>query len=171
MDPLLPEKCTNNTRKCKWDNFGMNVFLSVMGAGVLLAAWLLMQQAARNQVVHEFSEAVRYGNINILSQKTDWVSLREAMKNDLRQHDPSLQPKAVDAMVDRYVRPESLMDIVYYYNQYNTNSRIDPMAFVSNARFSGITEFTIEIAVPMQEGNSTRMEPVRADFALDGLAE
>lgn len=173
MKKIFSRKNNSEKNLTKWDNFGMNFFLAVMGAGVLLAAWMLMQQGARNQVVHEFNEAARSGNIQSLETKTDWASVRQWMKNDIKerallQHAVFVAPERLDEIVDSYVRPENLVDIVHSLN--GGHKDMDPLAFVSNARFSGITEFTIEIMVPPSKNEPySKPEAIRAGFALDDL--
>ncbi|MDB5478022.1 MAG: hypothetical protein JWM96_517 [Alphaproteobacteria bacterium] len=161
-------------RKAKWDDFGMSVFLVVMGTGILLAAWMLVQQAARNQVIREFATAAREGNMYVLSANTDWDSVRDGLKRDLKERAASSDtlPRdeaALDELVDYYVRPQNLPSLLYYYNA--NAAHINPADFVRDVSLSGITQFTVEIGAPPQFDKPwlNNLEPVRATFALDGL--
>jgi hypothetical protein len=159
--------------RTRLDNFAMSVFLVVMGAGAFLAAWLLFQEATKRALVTDFAIAARQGNIYALNENTDWASVRDWMKRDLKQRPrfaTGITPVSkADELVEYYVRPENLPSLLYYYN---TNARhMDPEAFVRDVRFSGITEITVEIAAPPQLDKPwiNQLEPVRAVFQLEGL--
>jgi hypothetical protein len=170
---LLTRKSSDGNSRL--DRFAAGMFLVVLGSGVLLAAWMLFQNAAQKAVIHELAVATRDGDIHKLKSQTDWESVKESLKKDLKERGVTLasktgdNDKAVDELVDFYVRPESLPSLLYYYNV--SLGHVNPEAFVRDVRFSGITEMTIEIAPPPQLDKPwmNSLEPVRAKFALDGL--
>jgi hypothetical protein len=162
---------TKNTAEIqtKLDSFAMGMFLAVMGAGTLLAAWLLVQDATKRAVITDIADATRQGNIHALNEKTDWTSVRNWLKQDLKQRAAAEQSAKVDQIVDYYVRPENLPSLLYYYN--TSANHVKPEAFVRDARFSGITQITVEFAAPPQFDKPwlEKLKPVRAVFELDGL--
>lgn len=156
------------------DNFAAGMFLVVMGSGVLLAAWMLFQNASQKAVIADIASAARDGDIYKLKNHTDWASVQAWMKKDLKARGAPIaatgnKDKAVDELVDYYVRPESLPSLLYYYN--SSLKHVDPESFVRDVRFSGITEMTVEIAPPPQFDKPwmSNLEPVRAVFKLEGL--
>lgn len=156
-------------RVSKLDNIAMGIFLVVMGAGTLLAASLLVQDATKRAVIYDLADAARSGNIHALNEYTDWNSVRNWMKKDLKQRDVATSPEKVDKLVDYYVRPENLPSLLYYYK--TAAGGASPEAFIRDARFSGMTEITVELAAPPQFDKPwiSNLQPVRAVFALDGL--
>ena len=160
--------------RSRWDAFGMGVFLSVLGAGVLLASWLLAQQASTTYLIYDISEAARTGHIHKLADAADWESLRSHLKQDLKERPATMRglgPDAIDQLVDHYVRPQNLGLLVAHYNAGPVRD-IPPEAFIRQARFSGLTELTLELGPPPQFDKPwmNELEPVRAVFALDGLS-
>jgi hypothetical protein len=153
----------------KLDNLAMGIFLVVMGAGILLAAWLLVQDATKRAVVADLADATRQGNIHALNEHTDWQSVRDWLKKDLKARPAAAQNDKVDNLVDYYVRPENLPNLLYFYN--TIGGHVSPEAFVRDIRFSGITQITVEMAAPPQFDKPwmNKLEPVRAVFELDGL--
>lgn len=166
---LDPAGAPAAARVSKIDNFAMGIFLVVMGAGILLAAWLLVQDGAKRAVISDLASAAKSGNIYELKNKTDWASVRDWMKRDLKQRAAIEQNAKVDKLVDYYVRPENLPSLLYFYN---ANAKgVSPEAFVRDVRFSGITQITIEMAAPPQFDKPwmNGLQPVRAVFELDGM--
>jgi hypothetical protein len=159
----------------KLDNFAAGMFLVVMGSGILLAAWLLFQNAAQKAIVADVASAARDGNIYKLKSHADWASIKDDLKKSIKErnvnvaHTNGSKDEAVDELVEYYVRPESLPSLLYEYN--STLKHVDPEAFVRDVRFSGVTEITVEIAPPPQFDKPwmNKLEPVRAVFKLDGL--
>lgn len=154
--------------------FGTGVFLVMLGAGTLLAAWLLFQEAAKQQLVTSMASAARQGDLYVLIDGTDWVSVRDELKRDLKSRaktNASLpnQDSIVEELVDFYVRPANVPDLVNLYR--SSASRVDPKVFVRDIRFSGFAEMTVEIATPPQFNKPwlNALEPVRAVFKLDGF--
>lgn len=149
------------------------MFLSVMGAGLLLAAWLLVGEGAKRQLIHDFAQAAKQGNIYALKLHTDWASVKENLKDDLlhRAHKPASDlPKdagAVNELVEYYVRPDNLPQLLSAYR--NMAGPVSPDAFVRDARLSGIREITVELGIPPQLDKPwlNNLEPVRAVFALN----
>ncbi len=164
---------TEKQKQARLDAFGMGVFLVVLGAGTLLAAWLLFQEATKRSIVDQIATATREGNIYSLNAQTDWPSVRNWLKADLKQrsvHNGTSSPdkaEQVDGIVDYYVRPENLPSLLYYYNA--NAAHVNPEAFVRDVRFSGITEVTVEIAAPPQFDKPwmNNLQPVRAVFELE----
>lgn len=158
----------------RWDAFAMGVFLSVLGAGVLLASWLLTQQASTNYLVRDISSAARAGQIHKLAQSADWKSLRTHMKRDLKHRvmaSKNLSSEQIDRLVDHYVQPQQLGALVAHYNAGPARD-MPPEAFIRHARFSGLTELTLELAPPPQFDKPwmNNAEPMKVVFALDGLS-
>ena len=158
----------------KWDAFGMGVFLVVLGAGTLLAAWLLFQEATKKSLVDELATAARQGDFHVLQKHTDWDSVRNWLKTDLKKRSTvntantaAARPDQVDQIVDYYVRPDNLPSLLYYYNA--NAGHVSPEAFVRDVRFSGITQVTVEIAAPPQFDKPwlNNQPPVRAVFDFD----
>lgn len=157
------------------DRFAAGMFLVVLGSGVLLASWMLFQNASKKAVINEIATAAREGDFHKLKTQTDWESVKDSLKKNLIERGVNLaavtgdHEQAVEELVDYYVRPESLPSLLYYYNV--SLGHVNPEAFVRDVRFSGITEMTIEIAPPPQLDKPwmNNLEPVRAKFALDGL--
>lgn len=158
----------------RWDAFAMGVFLSVLGAGVLLASWLLTQQASTTSLVHHITSAARAGEVYKLAQSADWESLRKHLKSDLKKRSKAskhLNPDQIDRLVDYYVRPQQLGLLVAHYNAGPVRD-MPPEAFIRQARFSGLTELTLELAPPPQFDKPwmNNLEPMKVVFALDGLS-
>lgn len=168
-------QASEKSSKEKWDAFGMGVFLVVLGAGTLLASWLLLQQASKNHVIYEISTAAREGELYKLTKAMDWNSVRESLKEELKQkanphNGLPTRAEEVDALVDYYVRPQNLETLVTLYHS-SPAKNMNPESFIRGVRFSGITEMTIELASPPQFDKPwmNYLEPVRAVFALDGM--
>lgn len=138
------------------DRFSVGLFLSVLGAGTLLAAWLLTQDAAKRNVVERLANATQRGDIHVLNTAIDWDSVRNNLRKDLLErtiqaHEANLptQPEAVDELVNYYVRPGNLPMLLNLYKE-GAASRIDPRDFVRDAHFSGIREITLNVSAPPQ---------------------
>ncbi len=137
------------------DRFSVGLFLSVLGAGTLLAAWLLTQDAAKRNVVERIATATQQGNIHALNSIIDWDSVRKNLKKDILERHPAqgtdlpTQPEAVDELVNYYVRPGNLPMLLNIYKE-GAASRIDPRDFVRDAHFSGIREITLNVSAPPQ---------------------
>ena len=149
--------------------------LALSGAGMLLAVWLLVQESAKRQLIRDFAGATAAGNSMTLILNTDWVSVRQALKQDLKLRfatNPSLpnSREDVEKLVDYYVQPEKVPYLLYFYQQ--AAGRIGAEAFVRRARFSGLTEITVDIASPPQVNKPwlNHLEPVHAVFQLDMAA-
>lgn len=148
------------------------MFLSVMGAGLLLAAWMLVGEGAKRQLIHDFTQAANQGSVYKLQLHTDWSSVKENLKQDLlhRGHKSATgQPRdasEVNELVDYYVRPDSLPQLLSEYRKMA--GPVSPDAFVRDARLSGIREITVVLAPPPQLDKPwlNNLEPVRAVFAL-----
>lgn len=147
--------------------------LSILGAGMLFAAWLLVQNAVKDHIVNEINTAVAQGNIHLFVKHTDWQSVRKGLKHDLKQraiHNVSLpqEPAVVDKLIEYYVRPGNVPDFLYYYN--SKASHLQAKDFIRNVYFSGLTEVTVEIASPPQLDKPwlNHQEPTRAVFRLIG---
>lgn len=163
-------------KQARLDAFGMGVFLVVLGAGTLLAAWLLFQEATKKSIVDQFATAARQGDIHVLNEGTDWTSVRNWLKSDLKmRHKGDSQntsvtnkPQQVDEIVDYYVRPENLPSLLYYYNE--NAGHVKPEAFVREVHFTGLREITVEIGAPPQLDKPwmNSLAPVRAIFELEG---
>lgn len=144
-----------------------------LGAGILFAAWLLVQNTLKNRMIEEFEQAVELGKIHVFVKQTDWQSVRKGMKDDLKRralHNVSLPQEAVtvDRLVEYYVRPENVPELLRYYN--NKVSHIRPRDFIRSIYFTGLTEVTVELAIPPQLDKPwlNHQEPVRAVFRLVG---
>lgn len=169
--PMGKEGCGMSQRRL--DSFAQGFFLAVFGAGVLLAAWLLFQEASKNSVIQTFSTAAQQGNAFMIRNNTDWDSVRSWLKEDLKNR-PGMggveSGKKVDSMVDALVQPDVVDMMIAAYQ--SKAGHINPADFVRQTRFSGLMEMTMTIAPPPQMGQPwlNTLEPVRLIFSLDGFS-
>lgn len=162
-----------NEQRSMLDRFSVNFFLSVLGAGTLLAAWLLAQDAAKKVVVDNITQAANSGNIYVLNKAVDWNSVRDNMKQDiLNNHHNEMvglpnQPQEVEKLVNYYVRPDNVPVLLSMYKKVAPT--IDTRSFVHDVRFSGIREITMEIAAPPQLDKPwiNRLHPVEMVLLLE----
>ena len=157
------------------DRFSIALFLSVLGAGTLLAAWLLTQDAAKRNVVERLASATQHGNIHVLNNVIDWDSVRNNLKKDLMERkiqtsgaDLPTQPEAIDELVNYYVRPGNLPMLLNIYKQ-GAASRINPRDFVRDAHFSGIREITLNVSAPPQLEKPwiNKLDPIEMVMSLE----
>lgn len=148
--------------------------LSILAAGTLFAAWLLIQDITKQRIIDDISIAVTSGNIHMLVKNTDWESVRHHMKRDLQhrsRHNVSLpqKPHELSALVDYYIRPENVPVLFEAYRR--KASHMNVRDFVRRSYFSGLTEVTLELASPPQFDKPwlNRQPPVRAVFKLRGM--
>lgn len=171
--PLFPLRIMSERSKDIKINLLKSVAIVFFGAGILFSAWFMVQNTIKNQLVQEFEEAVALGKIHVFVQQTDWQTVRKGMKDDLKRralHNVSLPQQAgtVDELVEYYVRPDNVPELLRYYN--NKASHVKPRDFIRNIYFTGLTEVTIELAIPPQPDKPwlNQQEPARAVFRLIG---
>jgi len=144
----------------------------VLGATAMMVGWVIFQEVAKRRLLHELSVAATTSNIHAFVSGTDWQSIRDTLRQDLKQRattSASLpqQAKTIDRLVDYYVRPESVPMLLAFY-QKNAGT-IRPEAFMRHPRFTGLAEITMDIVMPPQFDKPwlNNLEPVHAVFALD----
>lgn len=176
----MAEKNNNAYLQCDklWSKAGFSRFVHVftvilLGMGTILALGLVAQQTVKDRFINEVTRAVAQGQIHIFTKNTDWNHLRSELKADLKQratYNLSLpQNEAVlENVVDYYVRPENMPDLLHYYKKHAAHLQIRD--FIRRIYFSGLTEMTIEIAPPPQLDKPwlNRQAPMRAVLRLQG---
>ncbi len=163
-----------DTPASRLDRIAVSLFLSVLGAGTLLAAWLITQDAAKRDLINSFASATENGDIYRLNNTLDWNSVRNNLKHDilantLRSEAAGLptQPEVVDQLINYYVRPENIPVLINLYK--NGAREIDPRAFVQDINFSGWREITMHVAAPPQFNQPwiNRLKPVEVNLVLE----
>ena len=165
---------SDDSKLSRLDRIALSLFLSVLGAGTLLAAWLITQDAAKRSLINDFATATQNGDIYRLSSTLDWNSVRAHLKQDIlsdnvRSEHAGLptQPEAVNELVNYYVRPENVPMLISMYK--NGARDIDPKAFIQEVNFSGWREITMHIAAPpqFQQPWINRLKPVEVIMTLE----
>ena len=155
------------------DRVGVMFFLSVLGAGIMLAAWLLVQDAAKYQLVQDFTHAIETDASNDIAKNVDWQSVRTALVNDIMQNRMAVEMgfptehKNVEKLVAYYVQPSQIPVLMGLYRAA-LPQRIDAQNFVRYARFTSFREVTVEIAAPAQFDRLwvNHLEPVHLIYEL-----
>jgi hypothetical protein len=148
-------------------------------ASLLVITFYSLNMMARQHVITAITSAAASGNINQLSELTDWSALREWLKRDLHTRTQTIMAKSsghglsleeVDNIVDYYVQPMNIPMLLYYHNQMAPD--IKPEEFVREVKFLDVGKMEVTLGFPPKRSKPwiKGLEPVRAVFQLEGMA-
>lgn len=133
---------------------------------------------AREHVSAKLVQATRTGDIATIERLTDWDSLRDWLKNDLKERADTavakstghaLSDEEINNLVDFYIRPGNIPSLFYFQRELAPN--VSPDKFIRDVKFDGVDRMIMTIAFPPQPDKPwiTSLEPVRAIFQLENI--
>lgn len=140
------------------DRLSVNLFLGVLGSGILLAAWLLTQNATKQNLVQQLSLATLQGDVHHLNQSIDWTSIEYHLIDDLTNQTTTSNQEKLSQIAKYVASPSNLPVIIHYYRKA-AHALGSSNALIQDIRFTGIREITVTLATP-DSVNPKRLQPL-----------